>query len=262
MCKEGLSEFNLIWGVRGSRFPSMIMCGQRQERRVWWNTLFRQKCNIYECFKVRRLVRLKKFLHFRETVAEDRGWRDSQGWNNEGHPSSSPLVAAQLPSHVSATPWTAAHQAFLSLTISWSFLKVMYIASVMPSSLLILWCPLLLLPSIFPSIRVFSSEWVLSNRWWKYWSCSISSSNEFSGLGSLKIDWFDLLVVQSTLGSLFQHLFIHSYFSRTPHHHHQPPSFLWRWISPITPLPHTMLWLYMFSFSLLEHSFLLSPLIL
>ena len=90
-----------------------------------------------------------------------------------------------------ATPWTAAHQALLSLTISWSFPKLMSIASVMPSSLLILWCPLLLLPSIFPSIRVFSNEWIVSIRWWKYWSFSSSSSNEYSGLVSLKIDWFD-----------------------------------------------------------------------
>ena len=105
-----------------------------------------------------------------------------------------------------ATPWTAAHQAFLSLTISQSLPKFMSIASVMPSSRLILWCPLLLL-SIFPSIRDFSKESAVHIRWLKYWSFnfSINPSNKYSGLISLKIDWFDLLVVQRTLKSLLQY---------------------------------------------------------
>ena len=105
------------------------------------------------------------------------------------------------------TPWTAARQASLSITISRSLLKLMSIESVMPSSHLILYCPLLLLPLIFPSIRVFSNESALHIRWPKYWSFnfSISSSNEYSGLISFKIDWFYLLAVQGTLKSLLQH---------------------------------------------------------
>ena len=99
------------------------------------------------------------------------------------------------------TPWTAAHQAFLSITNSWSLLQLMSIESVMLSNRLILCCPLLLLPSIFPSIRVFSSESVLHIRWPKYWSFnfSISPSNEYSELISFRIDWLDLLVIQGTL---------------------------------------------------------------
>ena len=110
-------------------------------------------------------------------------------------------VAVQSPSHVRlfVTPWTAAHQAFLALTLSRSLPKFMSIASVMPSSHLILWPPLLLLPSIFPSIRDFSNESAVHIRWQKYWSLSIGPSNEYSGLISLKIDWFDFLAVQATL---------------------------------------------------------------
>ena len=106
-----------------------------------------------------------------------------------------------------ATPWTAACQASLSITNSWSLLKLMSIALVIPSNHLILSHPLLLLPSIFPSIRVFSNESVLHIRWPKYWSFSfsISPSNEYSGLISFTIDCFDLLVVQGTLKSLLQH---------------------------------------------------------
>ena len=106
-----------------------------------------------------------------------------------------------------ATPWTAAHQASLSITNSQSLLKLMSIESVMPSNHLILCHPLLLLPSIFPSIRVFSSESVLRIRWPKYWrfSFSISPSSEYSGLISFRIDWLDLLAVQETLKSLLQH---------------------------------------------------------
>ena len=105
------------------------------------------------------------------------------------------------------TPWTAAHQASLSITHSQCLLKLMSFELVMPSNHLILCCPLLLLPSIFHSIRVFSNELVLYIRWPKYWSFSfsISPSNEYSGLISFRIDWFDLLAVQGSLKSLLQH---------------------------------------------------------
>ena len=104
-----------------------------------------------------------------------------------------------------AAPWTAAHQASLSFTISRSLLKLTSIESVMPSNHLILCCPLLLLLSIFPNIRVSSNELALHIRWPEYWSFSISLSNEYSGLIFFRIDWLDLLVVQGTLKSLLQH---------------------------------------------------------
>ena len=104
-------------------------------------------------------------------------------------------------------PWTAACQASLSITSSWSLLKLMSIESVMPSTHLIPCHPLLLLPSIFPIIRGFSSELVFCIRWPKYWSFSfnISPSNEYSGLISFRIDWFDILAIQGTLKSLIQY---------------------------------------------------------
>ena len=125
-----------------------------------------------------------------------------------------------------ATPWTAAHQASLSITNSLSLLKLMSIESVMPTNHLILFRPLLLLPSIFPSIRVFSNESVLFIRWPKYWSVSfsISPSNEYSGLISFRMDWLDL-VVQGTLKSLFQH-------------HISKVSVLWRSAFLIVQLSH------------------------
>ena len=106
-----------------------------------------------------------------------------------------------------ATPWTAACQASLAITNSWSLVKLMSIESVMLSNHLILCHPLLLLPSIFPSIRVFSNESVLRIRWPKNWSFSfsISPSNEYSGLIYFWIDWLDHLAVQGTLKSLLQH---------------------------------------------------------
>ena len=104
-----------------------------------------------------------------------------------------------------ATPWTAARQASLSITKSWSLLKLMSIDLVMPSSHLILCRPLLLLPPIPPSIRVFSNESALRIRWPKYWSFSFSPSNECSGLIFFRMDWLDLLAVQGTLKSLLQH---------------------------------------------------------
>ena len=113
------------------------------------------------------------------------------------------------PSHVQlfANPWTAARQGSLLITNSQSLLKLMSIKSVMPSNHLILCRPLLLSPSIFPSIRVFSNKSVLCVRWPKYWSFSfsISPSSEHSGLTSFRMDWLDLLAVQGTLKSLLQH---------------------------------------------------------
>ena len=105
-----------------------------------------------------------------------------------------------------ATPWTAALQASLSFSISWSLLKLMSTESMIPSNHLILCCPLLL-PSIFSSIRVFSNESVLCIGWPKYWSFSFSTSpsNEYSGLISFRIDWFDQHAVQGTLKSLLKH---------------------------------------------------------
>ena len=119
------------------------------------------------------------------------------------------VSSVQLLSHLRlfATPWTAACQASLSITSSWSLLKLMPIESMMPSNHLILCDPLLLLPSILPSIRVFFNESVLRIRWPKYWSFSfcISPSNKYSGLISFRIDRLDLLAVQGTLKSLLQH---------------------------------------------------------
>ena len=118
------------------------------------------------------------------------------------------IVAIKSLSHVQlfATPWTAACQAPLSSTL-WSLLKFTSIESVMLSNYRILCHPFLLLPSIFPSIRVFSNELAFPTRWPKYWSFGFSSSpsNEYSGLISCRMDWFDILVVQGTLKSLLQH---------------------------------------------------------
>ena len=119
------------------------------------------------------------------------------------------VSSVQSLSHVRlfVTPWTIARQASLPITKSQSPPKPMSIESVMPSNHLILCCPLLLLPSIFPSIRVFSNESALCIRWLKYWSFSfsISPSNEHPGLISFRMDWLDLLVVQGILKSLLQH---------------------------------------------------------
>ena len=138
-------------------------------------------------------------------------------------------ISVQLLSRVRlfATPWTAAHQASLSIIKSWSLLKLMSIELVMPSNHLILCCPLLLPPSIFPSIRVFSDESVLRIRWPKYWSFSfsISPANEIPGLISFRMDWLDLLAVQGTLKSLLQH-------------HSSKASILWHWAFFIVQFSH------------------------
>ena len=118
-----------------------------------------------------------------------------------------------------ATPWTAAHQASLSISNSWSLLKHMSIKSVMPYNYLIVCCPLILLLSIFPSIRVFSNESVLHIRWPKYWSFSFSihPSSEYSGLISFRMDWLDLLAVQGTL-RIFSNITVqkHQFFNAQP----------------------------------------------
>ena len=136
-------------------------------------------------------------------------------------------VSSVTQSCPTATPWTAACQASLSIANSQSLLKLMSIESMMPSSHLSLCCPLLLPPSIFPSIRVFSNESVLRNRWPEYWSFtfSISPCNEYSGLISFRMDWLDLLAVQGTLKSLLQH-------------HSSKASILWRSAVFIVQLPH------------------------
>ena len=129
------------------------------------------------------------------------------------------VIVVQSLSHISlfVAPCMAACQVSQSFTISQSLLKLMSIKSVMPSNHFILCCPLLLLPSIFPSIRVFPKESVLCIRWPKYWrfSVSISPSNEYQGLISFRIDWFDLLFVQGTLKNLLQH---HSSKALIPQH--------------------------------------------
>ena len=114
------------------------------------------------------------------------------------------VVQSLIPVRLFVNPWTAAHPASLFLPVSWSLLKLIFIELVMPSNHFVLCRPLLLLPSIFPSIRVFSNELALRIRWPKYWSFSfnISSSNEYSELISFRIDWFDLLAVQGALKRL------------------------------------------------------------
>ena len=149
------------------------------------------------------------------------------------------LMFVQLLSHVwlFVTPWTPAHQASLSFSISQSLLKLMSIESVMPSNHLILCHPLLLLLPVFPSIRVFSNELVLRIKWSMYWSFSISPSSEYSGLIFFRIDWFNLLVVQGTLKSPLQQ-------------HNLKDSVLWDSIFFMVQLSHpymttgkTILWL-------------------
>ena len=137
-------------------------------------------------------------------------WGTKDGLKSDSYPQGEEMYSSvHLLSRVRLfeTPWTAACQASLSITNSQSLLKLMSIELVMPSNHLILCRPLLLLPSILPSIRVFSSESVLHIRWPNYWSFSfsISSSNEYSGLIFFRMDWLDLFAVQKTLNSLLQH---------------------------------------------------------
>ena len=123
------------------------------------------------------------------------------------------------------TAWTAGRQASLSIINSWSLLKLISIESVMPFNHPILCHPLFLLPSVFSRIRVFSNESILSIRWPKYWSFSISPSKDYSGLISFRFDWFDLLAVQRTLKSL-------------PQHHSSKTSILWHSTFFMVPLSH------------------------
>ena len=137
-------------------------------------------------------------------------------------------------------PWTAACQVSPSLTISQSLPKFMFIASVMPSSHLILWCQLLFLPSVFPSIRDFSNESSVHIRWPQYWSFTfgISPSSEYSGLNSLMIDWFALLAVQGTFRSLpSTTIQRHQFFGVLPSLWSSPPNHMW-------PLGRPWPWLY------------------
>ena len=140
---------------------------------------------------------LGQLAGLREEGESPRGWDGGK------------LFSVQSLSHIwlFVTPWTAACQASLFITISWSLLKLISIELVMPSNHLILCRTLLLLPSIFPSIRVFSNASDLHTSWPKYWSISISLSNECLGLISFRIGWFDLLSVQGTLKNLLQHQF-------------------------------------------------------
>ena len=149
------------------------------------------------------------FYWWRKTDRKQRNWMENQQI-------SSVWFSRSVVSD-SVAPWNAAHQASLSNTNSWSSLRLTSIESVMPSSHLILWRPLLLLPSIPPSIRAFSNESTLHMRWPKYWSFSFSiiPSKEHPGLISFRIDWLDLLAVQGTLKSLLQH-------------HSSKASILWR----------------------------------
>ena len=133
-------------------------------------------------------------------------YRVGYGWSDLACRSNLVLfvVHALICFQLFATPWTAACQASLCFTVFWSLLKLMSIESMMPSNHLILCCHLLL-PSVFPSIRIISNELALYIMWPKYWSFNISHSNKYSGLISFRIDWFDLLAVQGTLRSLLQH---------------------------------------------------------
>ena len=152
---------------------------ERKERRTFGWKLPRLPCNQGKCIE-----------NFRESSSQNQ-----------------PVSSVKSLSHVRlfAIPWTVACQASLFITNSRSLLKLMSIESVMPSSHLILYHPLLLPPSIFPSIRVFSIESVLRTRRPKYWSFSFNPSNEYSGLISFRMDWLDLLAVQGTLKSILQH---------------------------------------------------------
>ena len=188
--------------------------GNPMERGTWWDTVHglakRQtrlnRFSMHVCvYKVTQTSISENLVAWNLKLIAIRLLKPYIGENIQEH-----LIVVQSSSHVwfleTLWPWTAARQGSLFFTISQSLPKFMFIASVMPSSHLILWCCLLLLPSLFPSIREFSSELSVYIRWLKYWSFSFSNrtSSEYSELISLKIDWFDLLAVQGTFRSLLQ----------------------------------------------------------
>ena len=152
------------------------------------------------------MINYQKLLSIPSRMCSTWQWYN---WHNRSQWIFSAKVVVQFLSHVRlfVTPWTAAHQASLSFATSWSLLKLISIESMMPHNHLILCRSLLLLPSVFPSIRIFSKESVLRIRWPKNWSfCfSISPSNEYSGLISFRVDWFDLFAVQGIFKSLLQY---------------------------------------------------------
>ena len=169
------------------------------------------QCNSYQITKdIFHRTGIKNFIMCMETqkTLKSQSNLEKEKWS--WPPSDYIISSVQFSRSVvsdSVTPWTTACQASLSITNSWSLLKLMSIESIMPSNHLILCCPLLLLASIFPNIRVFSNESGLHIRWPKYWSFSvnISCSNELSGLISFRMDWLDLLTIQGTLKSLQHH---------------------------------------------------------
>ena len=185
------------------RLDSQTVCGLEQ--------LFNVLCVFFFFPWVKKFVRLYLFIYFLILLKQHIHFECllSNKWYTKY-----PRSSVQSLSHVRlfVTPWTAALQASRSVTNSWSLFKLMSIKSMMLSTHLILWHPLLLLPSIFPSIRVFSSESILHIMWPKYWSFSfsISSSNEYSGLISFRMDWLDILAVQGTLKNLLNLLQHHS----------------------------------------------------
>ena len=164
------------------------------------DTIWSSPCLLIEVFRINQGS--SRWFKWRGITSS---WRLGEG-NKDGTWEDS-SVQFLCRARLFVTPKTAAHQAFLFITNSRSLHKLMSIESVMPSNHLIVCHALLLLPSIFPSIRVFSKESVLCIRWPKYWSFSfsISPSNEYSGLISFRIDWLDLLAVQGTLKRLLQH---------------------------------------------------------
>ena len=178
-----MTHLDVVWGAIYKLFHWMYHKGTKRKKNcMWWNL------KRYEC------------------LGEHNGHRIEKQW--DVHKPRHQFSLVQSLSHVRlfATPWITACQASLSITSSWSLPKIMSIEPVMPSSHLILCCPLLLLPPISPSIKVFSKESTLRMRWPKYWSFSfsISPSNEHPGLISFRMDWLDLLAVQEILNTTVQ----------------------------------------------------------
>ena len=179
--------------------PQYCLCIQNFFIQTWDSNGYNQHCFIYDLLI---LIFFPICDYFLEMKILNENFQDYKGMK---------LISSSVQSLSSvqlfATPWIAARQASLSITICWSSLKLTSIKSVMPSSHLILCCPLFLLPPIPPSIRVFSNESTLCMRWPKYWcfTFSIIPSNEHPGLISTRMDWLDLLAVQGTLKSLLQH---------------------------------------------------------